>query len=102
LGGAEAQTGIDYAVLHMGRIDSVPALPPGWSCNVELAQNTDGAYAGRAVVTLEGVERCVLLISQQPSEAAALERISIRAQYFISEWMSRPHTGDTGLAELEP
>jgi len=68
-------------------------LPEGWSCWLELQQTAEGAYAGKAELREGAAQRCVLVISQQPSREAALERLKFRAEYFIQEWAVRQRQG---------
>jgi len=68
-------------------------LPPDWSCRLELQQTADGAYAGKAELREGAAQRCVLVIAQQPSREAALERLKFRAEYFIQEWAIRQRRG---------
>lgn len=74
-------------------------LPIGWRCFIELKQGSDGSFSGSADLEFEGQKRCALVVAAQPTEAAALERIAFRSHYFIDEWMSRPHSGETEFGE---
>ncbi|MET3372633.1 hypothetical protein ABIC89_001681 [Variovorax boronicumulans] len=69
-------------------------LPPGWSCWLELQQTADGVYAGKAELREGAAPRCVLVIAQQPSREAALERLKCRAAYFVQEWAARWRRGE--------
>jgi hypothetical protein len=42
------------------------------------------------------VQRCVFVLTQQPSRDAALERVRFRARYFVDEWTTRRRRGDRG------
>jgi hypothetical protein len=78
-----------------------PDLPVGWTCRIDLNSTPEGTYSGKAELRFEGEQRCVLVIAQQPSREAALHRVKIRAEFFVSEWTSRSHTGHTGFSELD-
>jgi hypothetical protein len=65
-------------------------LPEGWSCWVELQQTLEGAYFGKAELRQGYTQRCVLVIAQQLTREAVLERLKCRAEHFILEWNSRP------------
>jgi len=65
-------------------------LPEGWRCWVELQLTPEGAYFGKAELREGRVQRCVLVIAQQPTREAALERVKCRAHQFIQEWSTRP------------
>ena len=63
-------------------------LPEGWSCWVEL-QTLEGAYFGKAELRQGNTQRCILVIAQQLTREAALERLKCRAEHFIQEWSDR-------------
>lgn len=77
-----------------------PDLPAGWTCRIDLNPSPEGTFSGKAELSFKGAQRCVLVIAQQPSREAALGRVKYRAEFFVSEWSSRPHTGNTGFSEL--
>ena len=64
-------------------------LPEGWRCRVELQRTPEGAYVGKAELREGHVQRCVLVIAQQSTREAALERVKCRARQFIQEWNTR-------------
>ena len=65
-------------------------LPEGWTCWVELQQTLEGDYFGKAEIRQGNSQRCVLVIAQQLTREAVLERVTYRAEHFIQEWNGRP------------
>lgn len=68
-------------------------LPEGWSCWLELQQSPEGAYSGKAELREGHERRCVLVIAQQPTREAVIERLRFRADYFVGEWRMRQREG---------
>lgn len=64
-------------------------LPAGWSCWLELQPSSEGTYSGKAELREGSEPRCVLVIAQQPSREAVIERLKFRADYFVGEWRLR-------------
>lgn len=62
------------------------AVPAGWKCWIELKRTPSGTYAGIAELSLSGIPRCALVITQQLSWDAALERATLRADHFVRQW----------------
>lgn len=50
-----------------------------------------GTYAGICELSLHGIPRCALVITQQLSWDAAIERATVRADHFVRQW--RPARG---------
>jgi hypothetical protein len=71
-------------------------LPEGWTCRVDLEETLEGTYTGKAELRQGRVQRCVFVLTQQPSRDAALERVRFRARYFVDEWTTRRRRGDRG------
>ncbi|CAA2104033.1 hypothetical protein [Variovorax paradoxus] len=49
-----------------------------------------GSYAGIAKLSLEGVQKCALVITQQLTWDGAFERARVRAAHFVREWAASP------------
>lgn len=49
-----------------------------------------GSYAGIAKLSLQGVHKCALVITQQLTWDGAFERACIRAAHFVREWRASP------------
>lgn len=45
-----------------------------------------GTYAGICELSLRGIPRCALVITQQLSWDSAVERATIRAGHFVRQW----------------
>jgi len=45
-----------------------------------------GTYAGIAELSFSGIPRCALVITQQLSWDAAVERATLRADHFVRQW----------------
>lgn len=65
-------------------------LPEGWSCRVELKQELEGTFGGRAELWWGHTQRCVFVLAEQPSREIALVRMKARIDQFIQEWNTRP------------
>ena len=65
-------------------------LPDPWTGSFKLTQTATGAYVGMARLSLDGIPRCVLVITPQLTWDAAMERVRLRASHFIREWDARP------------
>lgn len=74
-------------------------VPAGWACWVELVRTQHGTYAGLAELSHAGIPRCALVITQQLSWEAALERTKVRADHFVRQWV--PHAGTEPQARGE-
>lgn len=61
-------------------------VPEGWTCWVELMRTPSGTYAGIAELSLSGIPRCALVITQQLSWDAAVARATLRASHFVRQW----------------
>ena len=64
-------------------------LPEDWSCCVEFELTAEGVYAGRAELRHEFTQCCVLVVTQQPTRAAAIECMKFQAGRFVAEWNAR-------------
>ncbi|MDQ0083851.1 hypothetical protein J2W35_004217 [Variovorax boronicumulans] len=73
-------------------------LPEGWTCRLDLKETLEGTYAGKAELRQGRVQRCVFVLTQQPSREAALERVRFRARYFVDEWTTRRRRGSDSQA----
>jgi hypothetical protein len=62
------------------------AVPAGWRCWIALTRTPNGTYAGIAELSLSGIPRCALVITQQLSWDAAVERATLRADHFVRQW----------------
>lgn len=60
--------------------------PEGWTCWIDLTRTPSGTYAGIAALNLRGVQRCALVITQQLSWDAAIDRARLRAGHFVKQW----------------
>lgn len=82
---------------EVGRFDDGP-----WTVRVHVVPaRLDSPAASHADVYRDGVRKCRLtLVGHRQDPAAAATALEARARAFIEEWSTRPHTGDTGLAEL--
>jgi len=61
-------------------------VPAGWSCWVEFMRTPRGTYVGFAELSQSGIPRCALVITQQLSWDAAVERATLRADHFVRQW----------------
>lgn len=64
-------------------------VPEGWACWIELARTPKGTYAGLVELSLAGIPRCALVITQQLSWDAAIQRATLRADHFVRQWVDR-------------
>jgi hypothetical protein len=69
---------------------SLLELPDGWSADFEIMRTDHGSYAGIAKLSLEGVQKCALVITQQLTWDGAFERARVRAAHFVREWAASP------------
>jgi len=74
-------------------------LRGGWSCSFHFKQGASGGYAGVAEIALDGLRHGELVIMDQPTLAAAVARVKLRASQFVSvrsvggahkPWRQRP------------
>ena len=63
-------------------------LPDGWTADFEIVRTLHGSYAGIARLSLSGVQKCALVITQQLTWDGAVERACVRAAHFVREWIS--------------
>ena len=61
-------------------------VPEGWTGWIELMRTPSGTYAGIAELSLRGIPRCALVITQQLSWDSAVERANVRADHFVRQW----------------
>jgi len=46
--------------------------------------------------------RCRLVLTRYGQDRpAAIARVNARVEYWLSEWLARPHTGETAFADIE-
>ncbi|MET3494683.1 hypothetical protein [Variovorax boronicumulans] len=83
----------------MDKLRLVIEVPAGWACWVELVRTHHGSYAGFAQLSHAGVPRCALVITQQLSWEAALERTKVRADHFVRQWVPQVDTGPGVLGD---
>lgn len=82
--------------------DAYPALPPGWRLEMKLGPDARGEFEGVAELWQGPVMRCRLVLTHYGHDrAAAVARVNARVEYWVSEWLARPHTGDTDFGPLE-
>jgi hypothetical protein len=62
------------------------SVPEGWTGWIELMRTPSGTYAGIAELSFSGIPRCALVITQQLSWDAAVERATLRADHFVRQW----------------
>ena len=77
-------------------------VPEGWTCWVELTRTPKGTYAGFAQLSLCGIPRCALVITQQLSWDSAVERATTRADHFVRQWMPQRSQGPGPRADRPP
>ncbi|MDQ0036876.1 hypothetical protein J2W30_004651 [Variovorax boronicumulans] len=53
---------------------------------MEIVSTRHGTYAGVAELSLQGTRRCALVVMQQKTRDAALNRATIRAGHFVKQW----------------
>ena len=53
-------------------------LPDGWTAEFEIVRT----------LSLSGVQKCALVITQQLTWDGAFERACVRAAHFVREWIS--------------
>jgi hypothetical protein len=79
-----------------------PTLPPGWCLDLKIAPDAEGELGGVAELWQGEELRCRLVLTRYGRDrAAAVQRVHARVEYWLSEWSSRTHTGDTEFGELE-
>lgn len=61
-------------------------VPEGWTGWIELMRTPSGTYAGICELSLRGIPRCALVITQQLSWDSAVERATVRAGHFVRQW----------------
>ena len=82
--------------------DAQPTLPPGWRLDMKLGPDATGELSGVAELWQDSTMRCRLVLTRYGQDrAAAIARVNARVEYWISEWLARPHEGDTEFANLE-
>lgn len=82
--------------------ESLPALPDGWSITLDLVPDASGELGGVAELSEDGVLRCRMVLTRYGTDrASAIARVNARVDYWLSEWLSRPHSGTTSFGELE-
>ena len=64
-------------------------LPDGWVCKVELKEDAEGRFSGKAELRQGHDARCVFVLAQQLTRDAVLERLKVRTDQFIAEWQTR-------------
>lgn len=78
-----------------------PALPSGWTFHLKLQPDADGEFGGEAELWEGDSLRCRMLLTRYGADrAAAQARVHARVELWISEWLARPHSGDTTFSEL--
>jgi len=83
------------------RNDARPVLPPGWRLDLKMAPDADGELGGVAELWQGDTLRCRLVLTRYGQDrAAALARVNTRVEYWVSEWLARPHRGDSDFADL--
>jgi hypothetical protein len=73
-----------------------------WAVRIHLTGRApDGLLAGHADVFREEVPKCrLMLVGHRLDRACAIEALEQKARDFISDWMGRDHSGETGFTEL--
>ena len=84
------------------QVDACPVLPAGWRLDLKLGPDAAGEFGG-VVEVWEGSEmRCRLVLTMCGQDRdAAVARVNKRVEDWVSEWLARPHSGDTDFAQLE-
>ena len=83
------------------REDARPALPPGWRLDLKLGLDASGELGGVAELWEHQSLRCRLVITRYGQDrAAAVARVNARIEYWLSEWLARPHSGGTDFGDL--
>ncbi|SEK01783.1 hypothetical protein SAMN05216567_108104 [Variovorax sp. OK605] len=77
-------------LIGMRAPSSLLELPDGWSADFEIMRTVHGSYAGIAKLSLQGVQKCALVITQQLTWDGAFERACVRAAHFVKEWVASP------------
>jgi len=81
--------------------DASPVLPPGWRLELKIGPDAEGELSGVAEVWQGRVMRCRLVITRYGQDRkASIARVNARVEYWLSEWLARPHRGDTDFTEL--
>ena len=79
-----------------------PVLPAGWHFALTLTPDADGELGGVAELHEHDTLRCRMVLTRYGQDrAAAVERVHARVEYWLSEWLARPHTGATEFGDLE-
>ncbi|SFM02810.1 hypothetical protein [Variovorax sp. OV329] len=82
--------------------DAQPALPPGWKLELALGPDASGQLGGVAELWDGQVMRCRLVLTRYGQDrAAAIARVNARVEYWLSEWLARPHSGDTQFSDIQ-
>jgi len=82
-------------------VEHCPALPAGWTFHLKLEPDADGEYGGEAELWEGPSLRCRMLLTRYGTDrSAALARVNARVEHWLSEWLARPHTGNTAFGEL--
>lgn len=69
----------------------IPDLQGRWTGLFRILQlASTGRFAGMVRLSLDGIERGVLVITNQPSQDAAMARVNIRTRQFVKAWGVRP------------
>ncbi len=83
--------------MNSGRV--VLGLEHRWSCSFYFKKTSSGRYAGVAEITFGGIPSGNIVVMQQPSVAAAIARIRLRANQFVRE--RTPVVNIQGAAETD-
>ena len=76
-------------------------LPDGWRIAGALSPDSEGEYSGALQIWQDTHLRCRLVCaSYGKDEQAAWARLRSRAEHWIWDYQSRPHTGDTVFGGL--
>ena len=82
--------------------DAQPDLPRGWRLDLKLAPGAEGELGGVAELWDGPAMRCRLVLTRYGQDRpAAIARVNARVEYWLSEWLARPHTGETAFADIE-
>ncbi|MFD0881408.1 hypothetical protein ACFQ2A_15340 [Variovorax dokdonensis] len=81
----------------------VPSLRPplGWRASIKVTQDRQGTWGGQ-VELFEGDKlRCRMSLSGVGrDEASAVQACHGRIAQWLSDYVTRPHSGDSGFAQL--
>lgn len=72
----------------------------GWNVQIFLTMVTPTVCSGHVNISEDDILRCRIALAGQMDEANAILSLERKVADWIEEWLSRNHSGTTGLSEL--